>query len=384
MPLIVVFLRQLGPYHIARFSSLSKTFKVHVIITRSLSDEYDWRIEKNLPFVVEYLNGRTHDHDPNIFLIFAALDKLYTLNRNLVLFIPGWSDSSHYSAFLFAYLFNIRLIIASDSNYSDHKRNIFLELVKETLLRGASGFLCAGTLSRKYLRMLKVPSSKICEPWDVVDNSFFDEQISASSQTKDPYILCVSRNLQKKNIPYLISEFATYSLNGGLYDLKIVGVNRDASKLRELCASVGVSDRVEILPFVQKEAIRNLYQRCRLFVLPSIYDQWGLVVNEAMASKALCIISEKCGCTQDLITNSETGWTFNPFISGDLTKKLLMSDNLSKTRIDSLTLAALCNLQTRFTLDHFHNAVLHLCSAAPVRSNRSALMALLLLFFRRH
>ena len=51
--------------------------------------------------------------------------------------------------------------------------------------------------------------------------------------------------------------------------------------------------------------IRNQSSLCcrRLFVLPSdAKETWGLVVNEAMASGLPCIVSDGCGCVEDLIT----------------------------------------------------------------------------------
>jgi len=384
MTLLVIFIRQLGPYHIARFSELSKVFQVHVIVTRFLSKEYGWEPQDNFPFAVHNICGKNFDSDPNIFKIFRILGEIRTINKDIILFVPGWSDFCHYVSFVYSYIFGLRLIVATDSNFTDCKRNFFYEYIKRSLLMGASGLLSAGTLSKQYLILLGIPRWKIREPWDVVDNSFFRSQSNLRNLSEKNYILCVSRNLEKKNIPFLISEYSKYKSNGGICDLVIVGVDTGVSKLMDFCETVDIAKTVQILPFMQKDNLKELFHGCRLFVLPSVYDQWGLVVNEAMSSGAPCIISERCGCAKDLIIHNKTGWKFDPYQPGSLYNLLLKSDDFSQSYLLSIAHAAFLNLENRFTLRHFKDSVLSLSTIPPNRSFRSVLTSILLLLFKRY
>src|SRR5690606_39375525 len=49
------------------------------------------------------------------------------------------------------------------------------------------------------------------------------------------------------------------------------------------------------------------------FVHASTTEQWGLVVNEAMAAGLPVLVSERCGCVPDLVRDGENGFTFDPF-----------------------------------------------------------------------
>ena len=51
----------------------------------------------------------------------------------------------------------------------------------------------------------------------------------------------------------------------------------------------------------------------RAFILASTTDQWGLVVNEAMACGLPVLVSNRCGCAVDLVRDADTGFTFDPF-----------------------------------------------------------------------
>jgi glycosyltransferase involved in cell wall biosynthesis len=66
------------------------------------------------------------------------------------------------------------------------------------------------------------------------------------------------------------------------------------------------------------------YLMADLFALPSrgLYETWGLAVNEAMELGVPCLVSDRVGCQQDLVTPGETGWVFRADDAEDLTAKL--------------------------------------------------------------
>ena len=56
----------------------------------------------------------------------------------------------------------------------------------------------------------------------------------------------------------------------------------------------------------------NAYHNASIFIHPSTTEQWGLVVNEAMASSLPVLVSNKCGCSKFLVKNGKNGYTFDP------------------------------------------------------------------------
>ena len=59
----------------------------------------------------------------------------------------------------------------------------------------------------------------------------------------------------------------------------------------------------------------------------STTEQWGLVVNEAIASGLPVIISNRCGCAPELVNGN--GFTFDPTNEDELAKRLLEIASLS-------------------------------------------------------
>jgi glycosyltransferase involved in cell wall biosynthesis len=70
---------------------------------------------------------------------------------------------------------------------------------------------------------------------------------------------------------------------------------------------------VRFLPFANQSQMPARYLLADLFVLPSRghYETWGLAVNEAMLLGVPCLVSDRVGCQQDLVTEGETGWVFS-------------------------------------------------------------------------
>ena len=65
------------------------------------------------------------------------------------------------------------------------------------------------------------------------------------------------------------------------------------------------------------------YGLASAFILPSTTEQWGLVVNEAMASGLPVLVSNRCGCAAELVKEGSNGYTFNPLEIGEIADLML-------------------------------------------------------------
>ena len=69
-------------------------------------------------------------------------------------------------------------------------------------------------------------------------------------------------------------------------------------------------NNVHLVGFVNQTELPTYYAAADVFVLPSQYETWGLVLNEAMASGLPGIVSDGCGAAQDMIIEGETGYSY--------------------------------------------------------------------------
>jgi glycosyltransferase involved in cell wall biosynthesis len=174
---------------------------------------------------------------------------------------------------------------------------------------------------------------KIFTGYDAVDNDYFaaraDEIRSQKSEVRshydlpERYFLSLGRFVEKKNLTTLIQAYRKFldSSQNCQTHLVIVGSGEEGPKLHSLCQELrlpaydktwaGIENRkskteneppgVHFYGFRQIEENPVFYALADAFILPSLWEEWGLVVNEAMASGLPVIVSETAGCAEDLL-----------------------------------------------------------------------------------
>ncbi len=123
---------------------------------------------------------------------------------------------------------------------------------------------------------------------NAVDTSFYtpDPHLTYAEKT----ILVVARfNESQKRISNLIRALARLEDD---WHLNIAGTGPDEAAYRALVKTLGLSNRVTFLGFVNApETLRELYRRCGVFVLPSAWEGLPLVVLEAMSTGAAIVVT---------------------------------------------------------------------------------------------
>ena len=96
---------------------------------------------------------------------------------------------------------------------------------------------------------------------------------------------------------------------------------------------------VHFIDFLDKSTLFDYYRASDIFVLMTISDVWGLVVNEAMANGLPVITTNKCVAGLDLVTNGVNGYLVDVGDSDSLSKlviELLEEDIRNKMGLESL------------------------------------------------
>lgn len=86
------------------------------------------------------------------------------------------------------------------------------------------------------------------------------------------------------------------------------GVLRPA--LESEANSLGIASRVRFLGFTNQSGLPETYTASDIMVLPSEYEPFGLIVNEAMLCRCPVIVSDRVGARFDLVKEGETGFVF--------------------------------------------------------------------------
>lgn len=322
MHLSVLFAR-LGPYHVARLRALGREHQVTAVELSGENLNYAWD-----PVNIEGLNHAqlfgTNHRNVGVHRLRKRLTTCLEQCTPDAVVVPGWWDPGALLAIAWARHNDIPVVLMSDSTALDAPRPWWREWPKRRVVSLCESAIVAGRRHTKYLVKLGMPENRIWRGYDVVDNEHFakaakDARNQPGSLRRDlglpdRYILSCCRFIEKKNLARLVRGYAEYRRRSDTpRALVLVGDGPRRDLLERLVDDLGMGAHVYFPGFCQYDALPPYYGLADAFVLPSTHEQWGLVVNEAMAAGLPVLVSERCGCAPDLVIEGENGHTFDPY-----------------------------------------------------------------------
>lgn len=322
---IALLFQRYGPYHAARARALAGlTRSVIPIEVSAADDEYAWQTLSDRECSRVHLLGQASESEASVARLAARLREVLTNHRVDVMAVPGWATRSAVTALACCASMGIPVVMMLDSTRADARRTWSMEAVKRRVLRSCGAALVSGTRSAEYAWELGFPRDRIFQGFDVVDNDHFSTE-SRRIRADEPgwrralalperYFLASGRFVAKKNMQGLLRAYARYlELSSDPWNLVLLGDGPLRPHIESKINALGIQSKVVRAGFRQYPELPAHYALAGAFVLPSIVDQWGLVVNEAMASGLPVLVSERCGCAPDLVSNGENGYTFDPY-----------------------------------------------------------------------
>jgi 1,2-diacylglycerol 3-alpha-glucosyltransferase len=319
----VIFYVTLGPYHIARLKALgSKLPDIVAIEIASQQDIYLWTVQGEVSdFKRITLFKRQFESVPVKEQIAAAQGILAELSPVSVT-VVGYSDPVMRGIARWAFHNRVPCIMTTTTTVYDHFRIPPKEWVKGWWCRRYYDALClAGERSVAYFAGLGYSEKMISRCGNPVDNSFYDSMMldinadpdRARAELKLPerYFLTVARLSPEKNFVRLLKAFSGYREKGGTWDLVIVGSGPQELELKQFAEDLNLA-AVHFFPWKQYNELPAYYALASCFVLASISEPWGLVLNEAMACGLPVLVSRQCGCLHELCRRGINGYDFNP------------------------------------------------------------------------
>lgn len=182
-----------------------------------------------------------------------------------------------------------------------------------------------------------------------VDNEFFQSQARKASPRREelraelglapgrPVLLFASKLQSRKRCLNLVEAFL--SLRGLSPDpyLLIIGDGEDRPSIER---RISGNDRIRMLGFRNQSELPRFFDLCDMFVLPSVHEPWGLVINEAMNASRAVVASDQVGCQPDLVRDGVNGCVFRatdiPSLTEALHRALASPERLARMGAESL------------------------------------------------
>lgn len=159
----------------------------------------------------------------------------------------------------------------------------------------------------------------------VVDNVHFDNKKYKQKPTDIMCFVYVGRLIECKNIDFMIRSFLAYHQKYANSELHIVGKGAFGEVLKKKYESYG---SVFFDGPKYGDDLLNVYRQNHVLILPSTYEPWGLVVNEAMAAGMPVLVSNEVGAHYDLVDGNDTGFVFDAYSEQSLVDAMRQISNI--------------------------------------------------------
>lgn len=310
-----------SPYRVKFFSCLSRFCNLTVLyeMKQASNRNKDWKADNAVSFNEIYMHTHQLIDDGGItFDIFRYLKKgIYDL---IVVGTHGTPTAK--LAMMYMRLRRIPYILNVDGMLSAEipEKSKLNRLLRGIMFKGASAYITSGRDTIKYLKDIGVKSSNMytyhfssVTEADVLKRVVTSEEKQSLKKElairEKKMFISVARFIPKKGLDLLIKAFR--GIPDG--DIALVLIGGDKSVYTPLLETLpaNVRSRIYFPGFMSKERLYQYYKAADIFVLPTHHDEWGLVINEALACGLPVITTNRCGAGLEAIKDGENGILVN-------------------------------------------------------------------------
>ncbi|MBC7922090.1 MAG: glycosyltransferase family 4 protein [Ferruginibacter sp.] len=247
------------------------------------------------------------------------------------LLVFGWSYHSHLRAMRY-FKGRIPVFFRGDSTLLDEQpytKRLLRKVMLTWVYRHVDTALYVGQNNRAYYLEYGLKPSQLAFVPHAVDNQRFQQSETETGQVasawraslgidEDETVFLFVGKLEPKKNPVLLLE-AFKRLGPARAHLLFVGNGVLEPELKRSGTA-----NVHFIDFQNQARMPTAYRLGDVFVLPSKGpgETWGLAVNEAMACGLPILVSDKVGCTVDLVTDGRNGYVFRSENVDQLSEKM--------------------------------------------------------------
>lgn len=330
----ILFLHtELAGYFLSGVNYLIENFSVEIYIVR-------FPVNREAPFNFNFSDNvrvfERNEYDAR------QLEELVSSINPHFIYCSGWIDKT-YLKICKKYYGNIPVVLALDNHWNgSFKQHFATWLSPFTLKNSFSHAWVPGIYQFEYARKLGFKKEQIFTGVYTADVLYFSERYKAlRDQKKDKFpkrFLYVGRYTDFKGMKEMWEVFQEI-------------FNETENDWELWCAGTGPLEsqfpkhpKIKNLGFTQPDQLGELVENCSVFILPSHFEPWGVVVHEFAAAGFPLLCSDAVGAATSFLVSGYNGFSFQPNDKESLKKiiyriLMLSDDELFRMGDNSLQLA---------------------------------------------
>ena len=309
---------EIAEYFLACCKQLTAHGDVHIV---------RWPVNKEAPFQFE-LTEKLQLYTKSDYTFEQLQHLVETINPDVII-CSGWIDKD-YLKITKPYFNKIPTVMTCDTHWrGDLKQRIASILSRFTLLKTFSHAWVPGGIQKEYVLHLGFKETCISTGFYSCDLAHFESIYQSQKESKaanfPKRFLFVGRYYDFKGITELWEAFIQLQQEQpNDWELWCLGAGDIAPVKR---------NKIKHFGFIQPKELSHYTSQTGVFILPSRYEPWGVVVHEYAASGFPLLLSNQVGAKDQFLEEGKNGYGFEANNIADIKNSLLKIINLSETEL---------------------------------------------------
>ncbi|WP_323798007.1 glycosyltransferase family 4 protein [Nisaea sp.] len=327
---VVLLLNFVPPYRVALLQALEREVRrLTVLVSTGMEADRSWkadwrgldvRVSRSLTLPYRRRHPDGFGEDLSTHLTVDMLPRLCALAPDVV--ISSEFGARTLQACLYRCLAPLLgrrsrfLVWATLSEDSERGRGWVRTTLRRLMAKRADGAMTNGESGARYLESIGFAPERIFRIHQSTDLDRFAKLDtsgrSVSDDEKTLQLVTVGSLIPRKGLrPFLQHLIAWCAAHPGrALNWRLIGDGPERAALEALVLPPNL--KLTLLGDVAYEDVPALMADADLLAFPTLADEWGLVVNEAMAAGLPVLASCRAQAAEEMVTDKENGWLFDP------------------------------------------------------------------------
>jgi glycosyltransferase involved in cell wall biosynthesis len=350
-----------SPYRVDFFNEFSKFCDLTVLYYFDQFEDRTWSIKDKEHHYKWHILFPKNKYSISGF---RNLVKFLTSRNFDIIIVGGYALPAEIFSIFVLKLLGKKFVLNTDGGFIN--TSCYKNFAKKILIRSASWWLSSGKNATQTLAYYGAKQDRIFEYHfsSVFANEIAQEKLSEAQKKllRDSLnipeykvvIISIGQYISRKGFEYLMD--AIQIINNHNIIVYAIGEGPLRNHYSEKIKRLNLNDSIFLNGQMSKDKILGYCKSADMFILPSLEDIWGLVINEAIACGLPVITTERVGAAYNLVKSGENGFIIPPKNSGILAEKIneiLLDGKLNLFSKKSLEIAQAYTIE-QMALDHAH------------------------------
>jgi hypothetical protein len=267
-------------------------------------------VQRSLSWRRHFRNIHGYRDSSQIHVPYDTLFQLWRYKPEVV--VSGEFGTRTAMATVYRILFpkTVLIVWATLSERTEATRGRLRVLLRRWILQRVDGAFVNGRSGAAYLRSLGFTGPTVTVPY-IVDNAAF---APASKMHPRPMrrLLHSGQLIERKGMHLFLPVLGEWCKDHpqSSVSLRLVGDGPERNRIEQMELPANLN--IEMTGNVPPASLPECYRDASIFVFPTLGDEWGTVVNEALCSGLPVLGSVYSQAVEELIREGKNGWVFNP------------------------------------------------------------------------